>query len=29
VVIGGMLMSAMFTTFFVPTLYASIKEIGK
>jgi len=29
VVIGGMLVSALFTTFFVPTLYASIKGIGK
>jgi len=28
-VIGGMLVSALFTIFFVPTLYASIKEIGK
>jgi HAE1 family hydrophobic/amphiphilic exporter-1 len=29
VVIGGMLVSALFTIFFVPTLYASIKGIGK
>ena len=29
VVIGGMLVSALFTMFFVPTLYASIKGIGK
>jgi HAE1 family hydrophobic/amphiphilic exporter-1 len=29
VVIGGMLVSALFTTFFVPTLYASIKGVGK
>jgi HAE1 family hydrophobic/amphiphilic exporter-1 len=28
VVIGGMLVSALFTTFFVPTLYASIKGMG-
>jgi HAE1 family hydrophobic/amphiphilic exporter-1 len=29
VVIGGMLVSALFTLFFVPTLYGSIKAIGK
>jgi HAE1 family hydrophobic/amphiphilic exporter-1 len=29
VVIGGMLISALFTIFFVPTLYASIKGAGK
>jgi HAE1 family hydrophobic/amphiphilic exporter-1 len=29
VVIGGMLVSAMFTIFFVPTLYGSIKGIGR
>jgi len=29
VVIGGMLISALFTLFFVPTLYASIRGIGK
>jgi len=29
VVIGGMLVSALFTTFFVPTLYASIKGVGR
>jgi HAE1 family hydrophobic/amphiphilic exporter-1 len=29
VVIGGMLVSALFTTFFVPTLYGSIKGIGR
>ena len=29
VVIGGMLVSAFFTIFFVPTLYASIKGIGR
>jgi HAE1 family hydrophobic/amphiphilic exporter-1 len=29
VVIGGMLVSSMFTLFFVPTLYGSIKGIGK
>ncbi len=29
VVIGGMLVSGLFTIFFVPTLYASIKGIGK
>jgi HAE1 family hydrophobic/amphiphilic exporter-1 len=29
VVIGGMLVSALFTIFFVPTLYASIKGIGR
>jgi HAE1 family hydrophobic/amphiphilic exporter-1 len=29
VVIGGMLVSSLFTTFFVPTLYASIKGIGR
>jgi len=29
VVIGGMLVSALFTIFFVPTLYGSIKGIGK
>ncbi len=29
VVIGGMLVSALFTIFFVPILYASIKGIGK
>ncbi|UCG67563.1 MAG: efflux RND transporter permease subunit [Deltaproteobacteria bacterium] len=29
VVIGGMLVSALFTMFFVPTLYTSIKGIGK
>jgi HAE1 family hydrophobic/amphiphilic exporter-1 len=29
VVIGGMLVSALFTVFFVPTLYGSIKGIGK
>jgi HAE1 family hydrophobic/amphiphilic exporter-1 len=29
VVISGMLVSALFTTFFVPTLYASIKGVGK
>jgi HAE1 family hydrophobic/amphiphilic exporter-1 len=29
VVIGGMLVSALFTIFFVPTLYASIKGIAK
>jgi len=28
VVIGGMLVSALFTTFFVPTLYGAIKGIG-
>ena len=29
VVIGGLLVSALFTIFFVPTLYGSIKRIGK
>jgi len=29
VVIGGMLMSALFTLFFVPTLYGSMKGIGR
>ena len=29
VVIGGMLVSALFTIFFVPTLYGSIKGIGR
>ncbi len=29
VVIGGLLVSALFTIFFVPTLYGSIKGIGK
>jgi len=29
VVIGGMLVSALFTLFFVPTLYGSIKGIGR
>ena len=29
VVIGGLLISALFTTFFVPTLYGSIKGIGR
>jgi HAE1 family hydrophobic/amphiphilic exporter-1 len=29
VVIGGMLVSALFTLFFVPTLYASIKGMGR
>ena len=29
VVIGGMLVSALFTVFFVPTLYGSIKGIGR
>jgi multidrug efflux pump subunit AcrB len=29
VVIGGMVVSALFTLFFVPTLYGSIKGIGR
>jgi multidrug efflux pump subunit AcrB len=29
VVIGGILVSALFTLFFVPTFYAAIKGIGK
>ena len=29
VVIGGMLVSALFTLFFVPTLYGSIRGVGR
>jgi HAE1 family hydrophobic/amphiphilic exporter-1 len=29
VIIGGILISALFTTFFVPTLYSAIKGISR